>query len=396
MNRPPLEVADLIRSVGAAFIQRNRQWIRWRHIKVLLAIALCRTAELGGHIDECTRCGHRATISYNSCRNRHCPKCQIAAREQWIAARSRELLPTRYAHIVFTLPSRLVPLILQNNELIYDLLFRASAETLLEVARNPKYLGAEIGFFSVLHTWSQQLRLHPHVHCVAPAGGLSLNHTRWVRSRDTYFLPQKVLSELFRGKFVDALKQAFQNGLLRFQANLKLLAQPEIFAAWLRPLYRQDWVVYLKRPFGGPEYVLQYLGRYTHRVAISNHRLVCFTDGQVTFRWRDSADHNKQKLQSLPVDEFLKRFLLHLLPKGFVRIRHFGFLANRRRTTVLPLCFQLLSARPQPQTEQHDSCTADSSGLYPCPKCGGPMRVVERLTARQIQLRSPPQISTAA
>jgi hypothetical protein len=395
MNRPPLEVADLIRTAGAAFIERNRQWIRWKHIQVLLAIALCRTAELGGHIDECTRCGHRATISYNSCRNRHCPKCQTAAREQWIAARRRELLPTRYAHIVFTLPRRLVPLVLHNKKLIYDLLFRASAETLLEVARNPKHLGAEIGFFSVLHTWSQQLRIHPHVHCVVPAGGLSLDHTRWVRSRDNYFLPKEVLSEVFRGKFVDALKQAFQNGQLHFHGDLKLLAQPEIFAAWLRPLYRQDWVVYLKRPFGGPQYVLQYLGRYTHRVAISNHRLVSFTDGQVTFRWRDSADHNKQKLLPLSVDEFLNRFLLHLLPPGFVRIRYFGFLANRQRTTALPLCFQLLGSTPQPEAEQLNCSTADS-GLYRCPKCGGPMRVVERLTAAEIQLRSPPQISTAA
>jgi hypothetical protein len=290
----------------------------------------------------------------------------------------------------------LAPLVLQNKKLIYDLLFHASAQTLLEVARNPKHLGAEIGFFSVLHTWSQQLRLHPHVHCVAPAGGLSPDHNRWVRSRDTYFLPKKVLSQVFRGKFVDALQQAFQKGQLCFHGNLKLLAQPKIFAAWLRPLYRQDWVVYLKRPFGGPEYVLQYLGRYTHRVAISNHRLVSFTDGQVTFRWRDSADHNKQKLRSLPVDEFFKRFLLHLLPQGFVRIRHFGFLANRRRPTVLPLCFHLLGATSQPQPEQPDSCTADSSGLYPCPKCGGPMKVIERLTTAEIQLRSPPRTSTAA
>ena len=396
MNRPPLEVADLIRNAGAAFIERNRQWIRWKHIQVLLAIALCRTAELGAHIDECARCGYRATISYNSCRDRHCPKCQTAAREQWIAARRRELLPTRYAHIVFTLPRRLASLLPQNKKVIYDLLFRTSAETLLEVARNSNHLGAEIGFFSVLHSWSQQLRLHPHVHCVAPAGGLSPDHTRWVRSRDQYFLPKKVLSEVFRGKFVDALRQAFRNGQLCFEGNLKLLAQPKIFAAWLRPLYRQDWVVYLKRPFGGPEYVLQYLGRYTHRVAISNHRLVSFTDGQVTFRWRDSADHNKQKLLSLPVDEFFKRFLLHLLPQGFVRIRHFGFLANRRRATALPLCFQLLGAIPQPQAEQPDSCTPDSSGLYRCPKCGGPMIVIERLTAAEIQLRSPPQISTAA
>jgi len=238
--------------------------------------------------------------------------------------------------------------------------------------------------------------LHPHVHCVVPAGGLSPDHTRWVRSRDNYFLPKEVLSAVFRGKFVDALQQAFQNGQLRFEGDLKLLAQPKIFAAWLRPLHRQPWVVYLKRPFGGPEYVLQYLGRYTHRVAISNHRLVSFADGQVTFRWRDSADHNKQKLLPLSVDEFLCRFLLHILPQGFVRIRHFGFLANRRRTTLLPLCFQLLDSTPEPQAEQHDSSTEDSSDLYRCPKCGGSMKIIERLTAAEIQLRSPPVVAAAA
>jgi hypothetical protein len=396
MSRPPLEVADLIRTAGAAFIERNRQWLRWEHIKVLLAIARCRTAALGGHLDQCTRCGYRATISYNSCRDRHCPKCQTAAREQWIAARRRDLLPTRYAHVVFTLPHRLAPLVLQNKKVLYDLLFRTSAETLLEVARDPKHLGAEIGFFSVLHTWSQKLKIHPHVHCVVPAGGLSPDHTRWVRSRDNYFLPKEVLREIFRGKFVDALEQAFQNGQLNFQGDLRLLAQPKIFAAWLRPLYRQDWVVYLKRPFGGPEYVLHYLGRYTHRVAISNHRLVSFTDGQVTFRWRDSAHHNEQKLMTLSLDEFLRRFLLHLLPKGFVRIRHFGFLANRRRATLLPLCFHLLGSAQEPQAEQHASSTEDSPGLWRCPKCGGPMKVVEWLTTDEIQLRSPPAVTPAA
>jgi len=395
MSRPPLEVADIIRTAGDAFIERNRHWLGWKHVKVLLAIVRCRTAALGGHLDECTRCGHRA-ISFNSCRNRHCPKCQTAARERWIAARQRELLPTRYLHAVFTLLGRLAPLVLQNKKVIYDLLFRTSAETLLEVARNPKHLGAEIGFFSVLHTWTQQLNLHPHVHCVVPAGGLSLDHTRWVRSRDKYFLPKKVLSELFRGKFVAALKEAFQNGQLNFQGNLKLLAEPKNFAAWLRPLHRQDWVVYLKRPFGGLEYVLHYLGRYTHRVAISNHRLVSFADGQVTFRWRDSADHNTQKLRPLPVNEFLSRFLLHILPQGFVRIRHFGFLANRRRKTLLPLCFQLLGSTPQPEVEQHASSTDDIPDLYRCPKCGGPMKIIERLTAAEIQLRSPPVISAAA
>jgi rubredoxin len=397
MARPPLEVADLVRAAGDAFFERNRHWLRWKHVKVLLAIRRCRTAALGGHLDECTRCGHRAPISYNSCRDRHCPKCQTVARERWIAARRRELLPTRYLHVVFTLPHRLAPLVLQNKKVLYDLLFRTSAETLLEVARNPKRLGAEIGFFSVLHTWSQKLNIHPHVHCVVPAGGLSPDHTRWVRSRDNYFLPKKVLQKVFRGKFVDALERAFQNGQLIFQGDLKLLAQPNIFAAWLRPLYRQDWVVYLKRPFGGPEYVLQYLGRYTHRVALSNHRLVSLTDGQVTFRWRDSAHHNEQKLLPLSLNEFLCRFLLHILPQGFVRIRNFGFLANRKRATLLPLCFQLLGSEQQPQAEQqHASSTEDCPALWRCPQCGGPMKVIERLTAAEIQLRSPPRISAAA
>jgi hypothetical protein len=395
VRRPPLEVADIIRAAGELFIEQNRHWLGWKHVKVLRAIARCRTAALGGHLDECTRCGHRA-ISFNSCRNRHCPKCQTAARDRWIAARQKELLPTRYLHVVFTLPGRLSPLVLQNKKIIYDLLFRTSAETLLEVARNPEHLGVEIGFFSVLHTWSQKLTAHPHVHCVVPAGGLSPDHARWIRSRDNYFLPKKVLAELFRGKFVDALKEAFQNGQLHFHGDLKLLAQPEIFAAWLRPLHRQDWVVYLKRPFGGPAYVVHYLGRYTHRVAISNHRLVSFKDGQVTFRWRDSAHHNEQKLMTLSVDEFLRRFLLHILPKGFVRIRNFGFLANRRRSTLLPLCFQLLGTTPQPPAEEHSSSTEDAAELYRCPHCGGPMKVIERLTAAEILLRSPPEVTAAA
>src|SRR5713226_7718134 len=396
MSRPPLEVADIVRAAGEAFIERNRHWLHWKHIKVLRAIRRCRTAALGGHLDECMRCGHRAPISYNSCRDRRCPKCQTAARDRWIAARQKELLPTRYLHVVFTLPGRLAPLVLQNKKILYDLLFCTSAETLLEVARDPRHLGAEIGFFSVLHTWSQKLTAHPHVHCVVPAGGLSPDRTRWIRSRDNYFLPKEVLGGLFRGKFVNALKEAFQNGQLHFYGDLKLLAQPKIFAAWLRPLYRQDWVVYLKPPFGGPEYVVHYLGRYTHRVAISNHRLVSFSDGQVTFRWRDSAHHNEQKLLTLSLDEFLRRFLLHILPQGFVRIRNFGFLANRRRATLLPLCFQLLGTTQQPPTEEHASSTEDAPDLYRCPKCRGPMKVIERLTAAEIQLRSPPRISSAA
>jgi hypothetical protein len=313
-----------------------------------------------------------------------------------MAARQRELLPSRYVHVVFTLPHQLAPLALQNKKVIYGLLLRASAETLLEVARDPRHLGAEISFFSVLHTWNQKLELHPHVHCVIPAGGLSLDHTRWVKSRDRFFLSIHVLRRVFRGKFVAGLKQAFQQGQLHFHGDLTCLAQPKTFAAWLRPLFRHDWVVYSKPPFGGPEYVLQYLGRYTHRVAISNHRLVSFAEGKVTFRWRDSAHNNEQKLLSLSLDEFLRRFLLHVLPKGFVRIRNFGFLANRRRATLLPLCFQLLGALQQPQTEQEASTANESSPLWLCPMCGGPMKVIERLTAAQIQLRSPPVLVTVA
>jgi Putative transposase/Transposase zinc-binding domain len=263
MIRPPLEVADLVRAAGTAFLEHNRQWIHWSHLKVLLAIARCRTAALGGHIDACSRCGHRAPISYNSCRNRHCPKCQTGARELWLEARRRELLPSPYVHVVFTLPPHLAPLALQNKKVIYDLLLRASAETLLEVARNPRHLGAEIGFFSVLHTWNQKLQLHPHVHCVVPAGGLSLDHTHWIPSRPRFFLPRPVLRRRFRGKFVAGLKSAFQHQQLHFAGDLAPIAQPKIFAAWLRPLFRKNWVVYCKPPFGGPEYVLQYLGRYT-------------------------------------------------------------------------------------------------------------------------------------
>jgi hypothetical protein len=394
MDRP-LEVADLVRAAGDAFIERSCKWITWKHVKVLLAIARCRTAALGGHLDECTRCGHRA-ISYNSCRNRHCPKCQAGARDRWLAARRQELLPTRYVHVVFTLPRELAPLALQNKKVIYDLLFRASAETLLEIARDPKHLGAQIGFFSVLHTWNQKLELHPHVHCVVPAGGLSADHTHWIKTRYAFFLPVKVLSRVFRGKFVAALKRAFRDGRLQFHGDLAPLAQPKTFSSQLRPLFRKDWVVYSKRPFGGPQHVLHYLGRYTHRVAISNHRLISFSDGKVTFRWRDSAHHNEQKPLPLALDEFLRRFLLHLLPEGFVRIRNFGFLANRKRATTLPLCFQLLGPPVTPPTEQDRSGANNPGDFWRCPKCGGPMMVVERLTATEIQLRSPPVRTAAA
>jgi Putative transposase/Transposase zinc-binding domain len=390
MSRPLLEMADLVRAAGQTFLEHSRKWMTWQHRKVLLAIVHCRTAVLGGHRDECSRCGH-SVISYNSCRNRHCPKCQGNARHRWLEARQRELLPTSYVHVVFTLPRELAPLALQNKKIIYDLLFRTSAETLLQVARDPRHLGAQIGFFSVLHTWDQKLQHHPHVHCVLPAGGLSSDHTRWITPRYSFFLPVKVLSRVFRGKFVAALKRAYTQGKLGFYGDLKLLAQPKIFSSWLRQLFRHDWVIYCKPPFGGPEHALRYLGAYTHRVAISNHRLVSLTNGQVTFRWRDSAHQNKKRLMTLPLEEFLRRFLLHLLPRGFVRIRNFGFLANRRRAALLPLCAQLLDSAHElnPVTPSAPSA-ARSLVFWICPICGGPMCVIERLTAAQIQLRSPP------
>jgi len=390
MSRPLLEMAEVIRTAGQPFIERSHNWISWRHVKVLHAIERCRTATLGGHRDQCSRCGHSA-ISYNSCRNRHCPKCQGNARHRWLEARRQELLPTPYVHVVFTLPRELAPLALQNKKVIYDLLFRTSAETLLEVARDPRHLSAQIGFFSVLHTWNQKLQHHPHVHCVLPAGGLSADHSRWIQSRRSFFLPVQVLSRVFRGKFVQALKRTFSQGQLGFHGTLKLLAQPKIFSAWLRQLFRNDWVVYSKRPFGGPEHVLRYLGAYTHRVAISNHRLVALAEGKVTFRWRDSAHQNKKRLITMPVEEFLRRFLLHLLPRGFVRIRNFGFLANRHRATLLPLCSQLLNSAPHSSSStQPIPNYAGTLSFWSCPLCGGPMRVIEMLTVAQIQLRSPP------
>jgi hypothetical protein len=389
MSRPPLEVADIIRSAGQSFVERNRKWINGQHEKVLSAITRCRTAALGGHRDQCSTCGHTA-ISYNSCRNRHCPRCQGNARLRWLQARQRELLPTRYVHVVFTLPRELAPIALQNKRLIYDLLFQASAETLLEIARDPRHLGADIGFFSVLHTWDQRLQHHPHVHCVVAAGGLASDHDQWLSSRRSFFLPVKVLSRVFRGKFVAALRTAVDRNRVEFHGRLAPLAEPRAFASWLRLLFRQDWVVYSKPPFGGPEHVLRYLGAYTHRVAISNRRLLALADGKVSFRWRDSAHGNRKRIMTLSVDEFLRRFLLHLLPRGFMRIRNFGFLANRRRTELLPLCFRLLGA-DQTSTPTATSAQGPAHPSWNCPHCGGTMQLVERLSTAQLLLRSPPR-----
>src|ERR1017187_2061385 len=390
MARPPVDVADILRAAPDSFFERSRKWFTWLHLKIFNAILACRTSAFGGHEDACSRCGYRA-ISFNSCRNRHCPKCQANARDRWLAARERDLLPTRYVHVVFTLPHQLAPLTLQNKQEVYSLLFRASAETLLQVARDPKHLGAEIGFFSVLHTWNQQLLFHPHIHCVVPAGGPALDHTPWISGRHNFFLPVKVLGRVFRGKFVEGLRDLHPAGKLGFHGGLVPLQAPQAFAAMLRPLFRSDWVVYSKRPFGGAEHALRYLGVYTHRVAISNHRLVSLADGHVTFRWRDSAHKNKKRLMSLTVEEFLRRFFLHVLPRGFVRIRHFGLFAHRRRATLLPLCRQLLAAASHPAPSVASATKCDSPRpFWLCPRCGGPMILLERLSPVEARLRSPP------
>lgn len=382
MNAPPFEVADIVRAAGKNFIEKNRCRLSWQHLRVLRAIEGCRTAALGGHLDQCSRCGHQA-ISYNSCRNRHCAKCQTNARDKWLAAREAELLHTRYVHVVFTLPHQLSQLALANKRIVYDLLLRASAATLLEIAADPKHLGAEIGFLSVLHTWGQNVLHHPHVHCVIPGGGLSPDHQHWLHPRYAFFLAVKVLSRVFRGKFTAGLKGAFRKRQLAFPGSLRPLAEERAFRSFLRLLFRQDWVVYAKPPFGGPLHVLHYLAQYTHRVAISNHRIVAFADGQVTFRWKDYAHGSKQKLMTVTAEEFLRRFLLHVLPHGFVRIRFFGFLANRRRKVLLPLCQQLLRMC-MPSSPDSANPKACSRALWQCPRCGGEMLLVQCFTVTEL------------
>src|SRR6476646_1975183 len=347
MNRPALEVADIFRAWAGRYIERSRARISWPQHKVMRAIERCRTAALGRHRDRCVDCGKDFGFSFNSCRNRHCPKCQTQARNRWVAARTRELVPLTYFHVVFTVPHQLSELMLQNKRVLYNLLFRTVSATLLEVAANPKRLGAEIGFLSVLHTWGQT---HPHVHCVIPAGGLSPDRSRWIHPKYPFFLPVKVLSRVFRGKFVAGLKRLFRQKKLCFHGRLQPLGEPRPFLAFLRQLFRQDWIVYAKPPFGGPEYVLQYLARYTHRVAISNHRLVSMADGNITFRWKDYAHGNKKRKMTVTTDEFLRRLLLHVLPRGFVRIRHFGFLSARRRRDSIAFIRQVLADAPRPRS----------------------------------------------
>jgi hypothetical protein len=385
MNRPTLEVADLIRACGDRFVEQNQHWLGFQQLKVLRAVERCRTPALGGHIDICPGCDY-STISYNSCRNRHCPKCQAQARERWLTARQQDLLGLTYFHVVFTLPHQLNALCRDNARVLYDLLFRTVAATMLEVAADPKHLGARIGFLAILHTWGQNLLLHPHLHCLVPAGGLSLDRSRWVAPQYSFFLPVKVLGRLFRGKFVAGLKLVFRRKRLKFAGRLGSLAHPKAFAAFLRPLFRQDWVVYAKPAFGGPDQVLRYLGRYTHRVAISNHRLLAFDGQRVCFRWRDYAHGNKQRVMTLSADEFLRRYNQHVLPHGFVRIRQFGFLANSQRALALTLIRQWLGAVMQVFST---AAKASTSASWRCPRCGRPMRIGPPLSASILRSQCP-------
>jgi len=341
MARPPWEVADVFRLYGADYRDRHGPAMSAQQHRVMRAIETCRTAALGGHLEVCDGCGEPRPV-YNSCCNRHCPKCQSLAKERWLKKRLDELLPVEYFHVVFTLPNRLAPLALQNKATVYGLLFEATAETLTRIAADPQHLGAEIGFLAVLHTWGQRMDAHPHLHCIAPGGGFAPGGERWVSCRPGFFLPVRVLSRLFRGIFLDRLRRLHRRGKLALHGELAALSDAGAFEAFLAELRETEWVVYAKRPFGGPEKVLDYLGRYTHRVAISNHRIVSVDGGKVAFRWRDYRHGSRQRTLTLDADEFIRRFLLHVLPTGFHRIRQFGFLANRHRTEKLERARTLL------------------------------------------------------
>ena len=372
-----LEVADVFRRFGPAWRAAHEGHLDRGRRRVMAAIEACRTAQLGGHTESCGACG-LVRIAYNSCRNRHCPKCQGLARAQWLADRQAELLPVPYFHVVFTVPAEIAAIAFHNKAVVYDILFKATRETLRTIAADPRHLGAELGFVAVLHTWGQALQHHPHLHCVVPAGGLSPDGSRWVACRPGFFLPVRVLSRLFRRLFLEHLTAAFEAGKLAFFSDQATLAEPAAFARHLAPLRRTEWVVYAKRPFGGPEQVLAYLGRYTHRVAIANSRLIGIEAGRVRFRWKDYRHHDKQKVMTLEAGEFIRRFLLHVLPDGFHRIRHYGFLANGRRAAKLETCCRLLAVPAPPTAEtaadyrdHHRRLTGHD--LRRCPCCGGIM-----------------------
>lgn len=395
MPRPKLEVADIFRAHSAAYRQAHAGHLHLPQLKVMSAIENCRTAALGGHVAACTKCSHQH-IAYNSCRNRHCPKCQGASARDWMQARMEDLLPVEYFHVVFTLPSEIADIAYQNKAEVYGLLFKASSETLRVIAVDPKHLGAKIGMTSVLHTWGSAMAHHPHVHVIVPGGGLSPDGKCWKSCRPEFFLPVKVLSRLFRRLFLDELAKLHQTGKLRFFGDLAKLADPEAFAAHLAPLRKTNWVVYAKPPFGGPEAVLAYLSRYTHKVAISNHRLVSADGDMVAFRWKDYRIKrgDRMKIMRLSTDEFIRRFLIHVLPSGFHRIRHTGFLANGIRRDRIAQIRRLLEvevdANPKAREDQ-DVDTDAGDQPQSCPKCGSAMIIIETFTRGQTpKSRAPP------
>ena len=380
MTRPAIEVADIVRAKGRQYLEQFS--VSYQQLKAYRAVERCRTAALGGHKDKCVNCAYEAPHSYNSCRSRCCPKCQAQERRRWLQAQQRDLLNTNYFHVVFTVAHELNPLALTSPRPFLDLLFDASSQALLEVARDPKWLGAEIGFLSILHTWSQTLLGHYHVHCVVPGGGLSPNHQRWISTNHPRFLlPIAVLHDVFRDKFLAGLRHLYRKNQLDFRGAATDFCDPAWFEQLIARLGKKDWYVYAKPPFGGPDRVLAYLGRYTHRMAISNHRLVSFDGEEVRFRWRDHRHGGIQRVMPLGAVEFLRRFFLHVLPRSFVRIRHYGLLSNRFRTQLLPLARTLLAAQgrePLPLPPPPDC------DLWHCPRCGAPMRVAERFIVAQL------------
>ena len=394
MRRPRLEVADVFHHHGADWRRANAGHVSLGQLQVMSAIEQCRSAALGGHVERCEDCGH-SRIAYNSCRNRHCPKCQGAAAQDWLAAREADLLPVGYFHVVFTLPAEIAPIAYQNKAVVYDLLFRTAAETLLTIAADPRHLGARIGATAVLHSWGSTMTHHPHVHMIVPGGGISLDATRWVRCKPGFLLPVRVLSRLFRRLFLTALADAHAAGRLTFFGNIQDLHRREAFAARLAPLKRKKWFVYTKPPFAGPEAVLAYLARYTHRVAISNSRLVALDERGVTFRYKDYRRSGPARYctMTLSADEFIRRFLLHVLPKGFHRIRHYGLLASASCKANIARARQLMAA-PMPEIDPpaaRDTADRDTATDHrpPCPCCGGRMIILE-VFARGAAPRGPP------
>ena len=389
--RTSIEVADIFRAAGPNYRKAHTGHLSLSQLKVMSAVEHCRTAALGGHVEACEDCGEWR-IAYNSCRNRHCPKCQGAAARTWLAEREADLLPVGYFHVVFTLPAEVAAIASHNKALVYDLLFRAASETMLTIAADPKHLGARIGITAVLHTWGSAMTHHPHVHMIVPGGGIALDGSRWIASRQAFLLPVRVLGKLFRRLFLTRLLQLHDTGRLAFFGSAAPLADRRAFVRYLSPVRRKRWIVYAKPPFAGPEAVLAYLSRYTHRVAISNSRLIAFDKTDVTFRYKDYRRDgcNRQQVMTLAVDEFIRRFLLHVLPRGFHRIRHYGLLAGSSRKTSIARARELLNAVPPPPDEANDEPTDIRP---PCPCCGGRMIVIE-VFKRWRQPRGPPDEAT--